>query len=353
MFKLHTIGNIKIKLFMKREMLKTVMGRAIYMAFAVFAAFAMASCSDDDGNNGDGGDDTSGGGSDGTEMEAPRFESSAAKYTITDAGSPYTSVELTASGNYIIFTSGSQAPATAAAAPATRMSVMSDGAGRPGTRYIHYSNILSGKYTKTGEGEYELEGFGKLVVSGSGDQSYSLDITLSGGHSYSLKGNRAGTPSSGTMTDNLCRTWEIVQWRAFLRYNGVTMFDFTDPTIDGLNAKLEAWGREHDPDYTDGDYLLDFTSATGPEQVVFTKSGTYMVTYADSHLAVSTWRWGNQEKGMLEYSWDPNAFDPDGIYGVATAYFRKGNLELTEGFKETEDGFTIEQGTTYTLKEVK
>ena len=230
---------------------------------------------------------------------------------------------------------------------------MSDGAGRPGTRYIHYSNILSGKYTKTGEGEYELEGFGKLVVSGSGDQSYSLDITLSGGHSYSLKGNRAGTPSSGTMTDNLCRTWEIVQWRAFLRYNGVTMFDFTDPTIDGLNAKLEAWGREHDPDYTDGDYLLDFTSATGPEQVVFTKSGTYMVTYADSHLAVSTWRWGNQEKGMLEYSWDPNAFDPDGIYGVATAYFRKGNLELTEGFKETEDGFTIEQGTTYTLKEVK
>ena len=28
MFKLHTIGNIKIKLFMKREMLKTVMGRA-------------------------------------------------------------------------------------------------------------------------------------------------------------------------------------------------------------------------------------------------------------------------------------------------------------------------------------
>lgn len=207
MFKLHTIGNIKIKLFMKREMLKTVMGRAIYMAFAVFAAFAMASCSDDDGNNGDGGDDTSGGGSDGTEMEAPRFESSAAKYTITDAGSPYTSVELTASGNYIIFTSGSQAPATAAAAPATRMSVMSDGAGRPDTRYIHYSNILSGKYTKTGEGEYELEGFGKLVVSGSGDQSYSLDITLSGGHSYSLKGNRAGTPSSGTMTDNLCRTW--------------------------------------------------------------------------------------------------------------------------------------------------
>lgn len=105
-------------------MLKTVMGRAMYMAFAVFAAFAMASCSDDDGNNGDDSGDTSGGGSDGTEMEAPRFESSAAKYTITDAGSPYTSVELTASGNYIIFTNGSQAPATAAAAPATRMSVM-------------------------------------------------------------------------------------------------------------------------------------------------------------------------------------------------------------------------------------
>lgn len=122
-------------------MLKTVMGRAMYMAFAVFAAFAMASCSDDDGNNGDDSGDTSGGGSDGTEMEAPQFESSAAKYTITDAGSPYTSVELTASGNYIIFTNGSQAPATAAAAPATRMSVMSDGAGRPGTRYIHYSNI--------------------------------------------------------------------------------------------------------------------------------------------------------------------------------------------------------------------
>lgn len=143
MFKLHTIGNIKINLFMKREMLKTVMGRAIYMAFAVFAVFAMASCSDDDGNNGDGGDDTSGGGSDGTEMESPRFESSAAKYTITDAGSPYTSVELTASGNYIIFTSGSQAHATAAAAPATRMSVMSDGAGRPDTRYIILTYCLA------------------------------------------------------------------------------------------------------------------------------------------------------------------------------------------------------------------
>ena len=338
---------------MRKETVKAVLGKAACMAFAVFAAFSMAACSDDDEGNGNNDGGGSGGGSDGSVFETPRYESVAAKYSITDADSPYASVELTASGNYIIMTNGDVALAPGQAATAGRLSVMSAGKGMPVTRYVHYSNILTGAFTRTGDNEYELDGFGTLTVSQSGDSSYSLDIERINGATYSLRGNKAGTPDNGSMTNNLCRTWEIVGWRAYMRLGGQTLFDFSAPTVDELNAKLEAWGKEKDPDYTEGSYGLDFSNADGPQQIVFTKSGTYMVTYADSRLAVSTWRWESQVVGRLQYSWDPSSFDASSLSGTATAYFRSGRLELTESESETDGGVTLEQGVTYTLQEVK
>lgn len=39
-------------------------------------------------------------------------------------------------------------------------------------------------------------------------------------------------------------------------------------------------------------------------QVIFTKAGTYMVTYPNSELAISTWSWVSQSEGTLRYSWN-------------------------------------------------
>lgn len=327
--------------------------KGMYMACAMFAAFAMAACSDDDENTGGGNGGEGNGGTDGSKFETPKYEAEAAKFTIDDSNSPFSYVELTAAGNYIIYTNESLAPSATTAEQGERKSIMAKAKLVPDTRYIHFSNILTGSYTKTSDNTYALDGFGTLTVSQEEGSSYSLDMARNGGETYSLSGNRAGTPTEGEMTSNLCRTWKITQWRAYLRYDHETMYDFSAPTVDELNAKIREWGQEVDPDYTDDDYLIEFNNGNAPQELIFTKSGTYMVTYADSKLAVSTWRWANQTKGLLEYSWNPFSFDPEELYGRATITFRNNKLEINEGYSDEEDGYLFEQGTTYTLEEVK
>lgn len=61
------------------------------VALLAFAVYGLLSSCGSDGNNGGG-----------SNCETPKYEADVAKYTITDTGSEYGSIELTASGNYII-----------------------------------------------------------------------------------------------------------------------------------------------------------------------------------------------------------------------------------------------------------
>lgn len=327
----------------------SLLRKGVFMMLALLAAGVMVSCSSDDDD-----DDKAP-----SNFEKPKYEADAAKFMVTSASSEYKSVELTEAGNFIIRlnTSGNYAPK--AVSPMARMlkknMLVSPGSElksevaetRAGT--VVWSDIIYGKYTKTGDNEYTLDGYGTLTVTQEGGSAYSLRIEKNNGETFDLEANKSGTPEAGSMTDNICRTWDIKSFRYYIRMNGKTYFDETSPTMEGLYNKIKEWMQANDPDYSDEDYedmLIDV-----PQQIVFSKSGTYMVLYTNNMLDVATWRWGNQDMGILEYSWNPDVFDDDFMSGSVKIEFKNNQLLITEGESESEDGFTLEAAFVYTLEE--
>ena len=77
-----------------------------------------------------------------------------------------------------------------------------------------------------------------------------------------------------------------------------------------------------------------------PKQVVFTKSGTYMVFYANNTLAVSTWKWIDEAKGEARYSWDYESINSSDMGGKINISFSDSQLVVSEYSEFTESGTT-------------
>ena len=94
---------------------------------------------------------------------------------------------------------------------------------------------------------------------------------------------KADQYESSLKTNALCRTWDLGKV-VLHKSNG-------DITYDSLLEYNNSERQGYDPDDL-------------PIQIIFTKSGTYIVIYAGGELAVSTWAWENEETGRARYSWD-------------------------------------------------
>lgn len=285
---------------------------------SVIFAFSLTSCSDSDGDG---------------NFEDPKFEQDAARYEITSTNSPYESIELTASGNYVIIEKNSPYGHSLSAFK------KSFSFAAKGAKSLTSSNgVIWGEYTKGSNGEYILGGFGTIRVESKGDNAYNLDIKTSSGYSVVVGANRDNKYSSSAMTDKLCRSWEFDRIRATVWLNGKKVFDET------LNMKQIASITDED------NYFYEMKDEL-PELVVFTKAGTYMVIYSGDELAVSTWCWENESKGILRYSWDyDHLFDPDES-GLVTISFSGSNILVSEEFESDEDGEVVKID--YYLKEIK
>ena len=313
------------------------------------AALGFTSCSDDDDEGG--------------ALDPPAFEASAAKYEISSNNSPYASIELTESGNYIIVNKGyntASAPAKAANGKKSPISLlaknmMAKTAKTKGHRVAPYSPILYGTYTKIDDNTYNLAGFGtvKVVTDGNGN-AVSLDITPAGGQTVTYTATKQNKNLNSTNTNRLCRTWKIDGCRMYVKYNGRNMMDISANSMEELVVKIEAWMKANDPEYEPGDAGdIETLKETSPQQLVFTKTGTYMVYYKNSQLAVSTWRWCNAQETQIEYSWDNNFDSDNGLNGKVDVAFSGNKLLMTEKETETEDGETLETGLIFTMSEVK
>jgi hypothetical protein len=75
-----------------------------------------------------------------------------------------------------------------------------------------------------------------------------------------------------------------------------------------------------------------------PEQVVFSKAGTYLVMYNGS-AGLSEWKWGDPEETFIQYSWDnwtDNGMDDWQNTRVDILELSGTNLKMQEGEKEYE-----------------
>ena len=239
------------------------------------------------------------------EFKRPQFESESALYKISSGGSNLESIELTASGYYIVITKSSRKLSSVNWSNTqlfdSRFKTIS-------TRSD--SDVISGRYIKSGDGVFVLDGFGTIVIKGGENNAVSLDITKINGDKIEVGAMKADQYESSTKTNALCRTWNL------------GMVTVHKPAGDVTYENVQAFNKGEGEGY-DEDEL--------PMKVTFTKSGTYIVIYTNNELAVSTWAWENETTGRARYSWDyDNIYNGDiidvafeGQQALITEYFSK------------------------------
>ena len=309
--------------------------------FGMMTAFAVVSCgSDSDDDNGGGGN-----------FDTPKYESSAALYNVTDVNSDYSSIEFTASCNYII-TKRITAKAPNRIAKVENkfhFGFISQNAGV--TRSTTFDNIIYGTYTKNGD-TYTLEGFGTIVVNGGGGSAISLDITTNGGTKVTIGAQQEKQYSSSSKTDMLCRTWNMGKIKLVEKLNGKTLIDQTyNSWEDFVVSMLKMSGVDESSSSYQEAYREMMEGE--PKQVVFTKSGTDMVFYANGTLAVSTWKWTDESKGEARYSWDYDSINSSNKGGTINITFSGSQLVVSEYMESSEEGETVFAAIQWFMTEAK
>lgn len=297
----------------------------------------------------------------GTNLTDAKYESTAAKYEIQGSNSPYSSIELTASGDYIIIRSGA-----AASRPfALNDMFVSKFIARPAEDTRASSSVIHGKYTKISDTEYQLEGFGTIVITGSTDNAASLEITETGKSSYTLTAAVATQAPASDMTKNLCRTWSFASYRLEMNVpNMGKVFDgeytFNNEGTERLNQDLYNMYRSYDASFTmsyeqykSSRYYIKPDISDMPENIIFTKTGTYMVLYANETLAVSTWTWDDESKGILRYSWDYGDMNNKNRSGNVQVSFRGNQLVFRETYVDKQYNSQSTIDFSYYMNEVK
>ncbi len=236
-------------------------------AAMMLTATCFTACGDDEG--GDIGN---------IDLSTPQYEEVSGKYEITSAGSPYESIELGASGNYIVtrgYGGYSHAPKTEGR---TRTALM---AKRSATHSTEYGGIIYGTFTNLGGNEYALDGFGTIKLEYSGNKVTGIEVTTDG-TTTAYSAEKAPAMGNDNITSALCRTWKVEKVRD-------VYFDKETGKKSDVTVTPENPG--------------EFGGDMGRE-VMFSKSGTYLISRLDGSLDMAEWKWKNRGAGQLYYAWD-------------------------------------------------
>lgn len=282
-------------------------------------------------------------------LPTPAYEAQSAKYEITSTSSDIASIELTASGDYIIVP---RMMSFYSEASYTDRAGMIKSIGR--SRAVGYDGqLIHGTFVKISDTEYILEGFGSIVIEGDTSNAFSLQITPVNGETTTVSATRASTMADSPVTDAMCRTWNLDNVGVSFSFNNVLVYNATKPASQWDALMSEAFNAMVSYLVSLGAQVEDFDGYEPlgfyPKNVIFTKAGTYMVEYSNGTLAVSTWHWVDESKGLLHYSWDYNAPDSDevGVGGDGYISFNGDRLSVREVNTESEDGLTMTSISTF------
>lgn len=318
----------------------------LFTAVMTILCMGFVSCSSDDEESGNDDEMSLEGGSG---LQAPKYEAYSALYEINgNSASPIKSIELTASGNYIVYSNsnGYYNYANKRSSHVKFLPSVLDTRASSG-------NIIYGKYTVIDNNTFKLEDWGTITITGSSDNALSITVTPEGSASpYTVTAAKKNQLPDSSLTNKLCRTWAFSSIRIKVTIGGQVKWD----KEYNISQYPREWFKDIEKIYPDEDYgdiedeLEEFSN---PEQVVFTKAGTYMVKYTDNTLAISTWSWKDIDNGILSYSWNYASMDDHYAAGEVTISFRGDQLAVTETdydeYYEDEDIIT----TTVYLNEVK
>ena len=256
---------------MKKDLLLTLM--CMLFAFAGFTA-----CSDDDEQG---------------SLPAPSFAAVSGKYNILDSSSPYQSIELGASGNYIVTLQG---------APSYQALLPGQGSGRllraarkdqAQTKAESYGYFIYGTYTDQGNGHFVLEGFGSVTITTDENGNVtSLSVTNQSGQTQSFTAEKEQAQPENSMTTSLCRTWRVDKIHEVCQDK-----EYPEDSYD-ITVTPDNYQQYGEP----GDFATE---------VLFSQYGTYFLIYDDGSMEMAEWRWKDQAAGTFFYAWDGEWYEED------------------------------------------
>lgn len=194
------------------------------------------------------------------------YESISGKYEITDVSSPYESIELLESGDYIVIKRSFDYNAKSL----KNINFLSDALSRATT-----SNVIYGTFTQLEDGSLDLKGFGIVKLIGDDNQEItSISIKPDGEDEMVFSAKKCEDVGNDEQTKALCHTWKMVKSREVHTFDG----------------EVEA----------DNTYIPDEIVA---KEVTFSKSGTFVVyNPGENTSSVFYWKWENQEELRVCYS---------------------------------------------------
>ncbi|HIZ00984.1 MAG TPA: DUF4595 domain-containing protein [Candidatus Bacteroides merdipullorum] len=259
-----------------------------------------SACSDDDNNP------------TAPNLGTPPYEAVSGKYNVTTPDSPYESIELGASGNYIVTLSGGSYALSAQTAMQPGRSGNRLLANRTAqTRATQYGNLVYGTYTDLGNGRYQLEDFGTITLTtGTDGQVSGITVDSNRYGSATVTVSKESTMADSDMSNALCRTWRVER-------------------VHYVSTDLETGESDEDTELP-GQY---FDTA---EEILFSKSGTYLVSYNDGSLGMARWRWRDEAAGSFYYTWEETWNEKD----YATITFSGNTAVVYEVYEE--DGYREE-----------
>lgn len=253
--------------------------------------------------------------------DEPKYEKESALYLVNASGSDIRSIELTPTGDYIVMKNNSIIDKVQRKSPsALRLNHAI------ATRAYADDKMAYGRYTRTGDGKYKLDGYGTIVVTGGESNAVKLTITLTDGRKIEVGAMKRDQYTATAKTNAICRKWNIGKVVVHKATGDVTY-----SSIDDMERhEYEVYSPEWEP-----------------KQVLFTKSGSYIVFYANQNLGVSTWGWTNEDTGEARYSWDWDHLYDVSESGVIIFAFQGKQLLVTE----PSDGYSAD--ITYYFSEAK
>lgn len=236
----------------------------LFVALFTTTSVSLTSCSSDDDDEQFNGDLWQG------ELGAPAYESDAVAYKITGSNE-FGSIELTASGNYIVLPANSANYAPKAGKRSMLRTVSKESR-------AYYGGKQFGSYTKNADGTYNLKGFGTLGVYDNGQ----LVLVLVDGTQYVLDATVIPNIESNELNNRICRTWYVQ--KAVVNALDVYGNVVESTTITGEQLK--------------NDYV---------KYVVMTKAGTFIQVDWDGMFAdKGAWKWADKKKQIFDYIFEDN-----------------------------------------------
>lgn len=264
--------------------------------------------------------------------DAGRYADVSGKYEVNTTEIAYSSIELTAGGQYVAMKASSYPYSVKAVARKTTKVAGLFNRRPVFKRNFDNSILVTGSFEQISDNEYSLEGFGTLVIDGHDGNGNISAFKLIGSDGTVAdvpvqKAENVDDELTGN-SGNLCRMWTAVEERAqsymerIVIYDAIYRVDADDVTT-----------------YVSGGYGIDWAGHafdTGGDAIVrmlFSQAGTYLQFFRDGSVDLSYWRWEDKANGVI-YGYD---FGEEYDGATATAVFYGNRVNVIEDFTDYSD----------------